>query len=674
MTPLPWDSAALSPQNVASLRQVALWGRGSIQSQLSLDGGKKLLVSTSLGLYLYESGSLSLLQFLPGARYLTHSPDQRWLAYAQQNDHQIGVLEINSAKKYKLLDTIVEAPKSVPDVIQSMEDKMPGISAQWLRELFNITAAAFSPDGSRLAVAFNDVEIGVWKVEGGSLEQKLARDRTSWFDETPTDQMAFSPDNSLLLTHERAGHFILWQVNESKLMWYLKYQNQYLSEEPFTPDGKYFITAYTAFGSANNSVVYLRDLRYGGTILSVPGIVSRGSASPDGKMLAVRQYQTVKLYSLGDYPAPLRPLVTGIDVQSAVFSSDSSQVIVNDGEQSWNVKDYKQISGMPAPQPSLLDRSQALNLGHLDAIDGLALGRQNEPLVWGHQNNQAYVWNAAGGQVKSSTFSASRLLNNLEYNPDPEMLAACTDAGMEVIDVVQNKSQVYSRCTDAGVLALAPDGVTFGRASMGNIELFDLTAGKVTGTLIEPQDRLIDLRFSADGKYLMGYTRKTLPAALSKFSVWQVDPPHTFKFNAKLVPDQVQVLAVSPDGQWLAMSSDKLRLWRMADAEQMKIQEVSGILSLAYSPDGSLLATGDFAGNIIVWSMPELKQLASFQASSLAGLGGLEGPDGTPLAANEQLSATQTQPGAVIGLTFTSNGANLVSAGADGTVRLWGIR
>lgn len=44
-----------------------------------------------------------------------------------------------------------------------------------------------------------------------------------------------------------------------------------------------------------------------------------------------------------------------------------------------------------------------------------------------------------------------------------------------------------------------------------------------------------------------------------------------------------------------------------------------------------------------------------------------------PLAVNEQLSAIQTQPGAVIGLTFTSNGANLVSAGADGTVRLGGF-
>lgn len=48
----------------------------------------------------------------------------------------------------------------------------------------------------------------------------------------------------------------------------------------------------------------------------------------------------------------------------------------------------------------------------------------------------------------------------------------------------------------------------------------------------------------------------------------------------------------------------------------MKIQGVNGIFSLANSQDGKLLAAGDSNGTITVWSVPEQKQLASFQASS----------------------------------------------------------
>ncbi len=96
-------------------------------------------------------------------------------------------------------------------------------------------------------------------------------------------------------------------------------------------------------------------------------------------------------------------------------------------------------------------------------------------------------------------------------------------------------------------------------------------------------------------------------------------------------PDNVRSLAWSPDGTLLAAGSDQpqVKVWDVINDEI--IAELKGdrasITTLAWSPDGETIAGGTFIGNIILWSAAGGEHLASwkspagFSISSLAWTG-----------------------------------------------------
>ncbi|MCX7992248.1 MAG: Ig-like domain-containing protein [Fimbriimonadales bacterium] len=154
---------------------------------------------------------------------------------------------------------------------------------------------------------------------------------------------------------------------------------------------------------------------------------------------------------------------------------------------------------------------------------------------------------------------------------------------------------------------------------------------------------------------------------------------------------QVNQIAYSPDGQYLASASEDstIKIWRLSDGQLVRTLtgHASGVFSLAFSPDGQYLASGSEDAAVKIWRVSD-GQLIRTLTGHAAGLRSVVfSPDGQYLAtggldnliklwqtADWQEARTITgHASGVFALVFSPNGQYLASGSGDASVKLWRI-
>lgn len=254
------------------------------------------------------------------------------------------------------------------------------------------------------------------------------------------------------------------------------------------------------------------------------------------------------------------------------------------------------------------------------------------------------------------------------------------------------------RLSSVNALAISPDSNTLASASDHKIvKLWDLNTKKVLASLSGHSQAAKSVAFSPDGKILATASDdKTI-------KLWQIE---TLEEICTLLGHShaVKSVAFSPDGQILASGSwDKtIKLWNVNTGTE--ICTMTGhqlkVNSVAFSPQGQLLASASYDRTIRLWQIPALegshKEFQNRPCYSL--LGTLSGhawavltvafsPDGKILATGSddntiklwevntgQLICTLVgHSWSVVAVAFTADGETLLSASCDKTVKLWRI-
>jgi serine/threonine protein kinase/WD40 repeat protein len=116
---------------------------------------------------------------------------------------------------------------------------------------------------------------------------------------------------------------------------------------------------------------------------------------------------------------------------------------------------------------------------------------------------------------------------------------------------------------------------------------------------------------------------------------------------------RVQSLAISPEHVAVGYRDGVVALWRRATWNQVAFLKLpqTYLLGLDFSPNGALLAVGGHSEVVQLWAVKSIVQRA--------------GVDSTPLL------SLRGNLGDVNAISFAPDGQRLVSASADGTVKLW---
>ena len=179
--------------------------------------------------------------------------------------------------------------------------------------------------------------------------------------------------------------------------------------------------------------------------------------------------------------------------------------------------------------------------------------------------------------------------------------------------------------------------------------------------------------------------------------LWDVET-HTNIATLEGHTNYIWSVAFSPDGILLATGSEDntVKLWNVETHTNIATLEghAAHITSVAFSPDSMLLASGAFDGIVKVWNVATHENIATFGGHDAAILNNWFGgwyapvafsPDGTTLvygasdeikfwdvATKQEIATIVAHPDGVILLSFSSDGTLLASNSAD-VIKLWNV-
>jgi outer membrane protein assembly factor BamB len=288
--------------------------------------------------------------------------------------------------------------------------------------------------------------------------------------------------------------------------------------------------------------------------------------SPDGKVLAVGAWDSVKLRELPtgkQLPAPAR---FNDWVCSVAFSPDGKLLAAAGGSEFKPARNAYQTSAEVKLWDMAAKAERGRLAGHTSKVFAAAFAPDGKTLATGSADQTVRLWAVATGQERVVLRGHADAVSSLAFSPDGKTVASASfDRTVKLWDAATGGEcgSLTGHEEEVLAVAIAPDGRTLASGSADwTVRLWDLATGKAQAVLKGHQGAVYSLAFSPDGRTLAsGSGDETV-------KLWDVA---TRKEQTALRGHRSGIAAVAfaPDGRTLASAGtdDAVRLWKLAPDE-----------------------------------------------------------------------------------------------------------
>ncbi len=489
-------------------------------------------------------------------------------------------------------------------------------------------SAAFSPDGTLLALGAYDARIILWDLAAGTTAATYAHRGTVY-------SVAFSPDGTKLATGNIAGRVFLWDVATGAHET-LEGHTDEVHSVAFSPDGR------TLASGSNDHTVGLWDVGTGTHITALEGHTSwvfSVAFSPDGETLASSSWDgTVRLWDLATRTGFATLEGHTGRVRSVAFSPDGTTLAsVADGG---TVRLWEVATG----------NAYTFAEGHKGWMNSVAFSPDGTTIASGYDNRTVELWDVETA-ASTAILKGHRLrINDVTFSPDGTILASASSdhtiklwdpaTGANTATLVSDEFRGWVR-----TVAFSPDGtkIASGQGN-GTAKIWDTATGTNTATLRGHKNPVSVLAFSPDGTVLATgeepdpFSESSHP----RVKLWDA-ATGTNTATFELPTDSIISLWITPDGKPIAsgkrgetrelrnladntlvatLSSRELWVFSMmvstgTDVDQIDLAEVRRLAGGTYipwhlvgaaefSPDGRIFAAGSANGTLLLWDLEVL--------------------------------------------------------------------